>query len=156
VRAAVVRENDVYDYEEGMPQPVHRYSRFAPVEQRGPLVGVYAFAPMADGGISRVVEMGRDEVLKHRDMNSSNSRPDSPWKKWETSMWLKCAAHELEKWVPSSTEYRREITRSAGPRTAAPALHLPPAQTSMPQPDAIEGEVAEDWPATAPVPGDDR
>jgi recombination protein RecT len=156
VRAAVVRENDVYDYEEGMPHPVHRFERFASPEQRGPLKGVYAFAYMSEGGISRVVEMGRDEVLKHRDMNSSNSRADSPWKKWETSMWLKCAAHELEKWVPSSTEYRREITRSSGPRPVAPALHLPPAQPSMPLPDAIEGEVAEDWPATAPVPDADR
>lgn len=154
VRAAVVRENDAYDYEEGMPQPIHRYPRFASAEQRGQLIGVYAFAYMADGGISRVVEMGREEVLKHRDMNPSNKRPDSPWLKWEDSMWLKCAAHELEKWVPSSTEYRREIARSTGPRVhaAAPSTHT---LDALPASNAIEGEVADDWPATAPIPGGD-
>jgi recombination protein RecT len=153
VRAAVVRENDVYDYEEGMVAPVHRYPRFAPAEQRGPLVGVYAFANMAEGGISRVVEIGREEVLKHRDMNPSNKRPDSPWHKWEESMWLKCAAHELEKWVPSSTEYRREITRSAtpSPQLIAPA-GTPQVAAPALRPSAIEGEVAEEWPATADIP----
>jgi recombination protein RecT len=108
--------------------------------------------------MSRPVEMGREEVLAHRDMNSSNSRSDSPWKKWERSMWLKCAVHELEKWVPSSTEYRREITRSAAPApqlvTSAP-LPIPPGHVGR-QADAIEGEVAEEWPAVADVPDAER
>lgn len=153
VRAEVVRENDFYEYEEGMPHPVHRYERFASAEARGPLVGVWAYAVMLDGGMSRPVEMGRDEVLAHRDMNPSNSRSDSPWKKWERSMWLKCAVHELEKWVPSSTEYRREIARSGQPAAVAGvvppvAMAVPPAQRG----EAIEGEV-EEWPATAEIPG---
>ncbi len=159
VRAAVVRENDFYEYEEGMPSPIHRYERFAPPEKRGQLVGVYAFANMAEGGISVPVEMGREEVYAHRDMNPSNSRADSPWKKWEKSMWLKCAVHELEKWVPSSTEYRREIARSAGRALGpvVPALHLPPAASQPPQGEAIEGEIAEEWPAPSEIPdGGDR
>jgi recombination protein RecT len=154
VRAAVVRENDFYEYEEGMDRVIHRYQRFAPPEQRGPLTGVYAYANMAGGGISRVVEMGREEVYKHRDMNSSNARPDSPWKKWETSMWLKCAAHELEKWVPSSTEYRREVARSAAPTSPQrPVAEAPAAPVVVGTvPGTIEGEVAEDWPETTAVP----
>jgi recombination protein RecT len=156
VRAEVVRENDFYEYEEGMPHPIHRYERFAPLEKRGPLVGVWAYAVMAEGGMSRPVEMGREEVLAHRDMNGSNARSDSPWKKWERSMWLKCAVHELEKWVPSSTEYRREITRSGGgavrAEMSAPISAVGAASPmATPHHDAIEGEVT-DWPATAEIP----
>lgn len=151
VRAAVVRQNDSYEYEEGMPHPVHRFERFASAEQRGPLVGVYAFAYMAEGGISRVVELGREEVLKHRDMNPSSKRADSPWSKWEESMWLKCAAHELEKWVPSSTEYRREISRSTQPQGGAVLAEMSRPVVTRPRVEAIEGEV-EEWPATAPIP----
>lgn len=161
VRAAVVRENDFYEYEEGAASVVHRYPRFAPAEQRGPLVGVYAYALMAAGGISRVVEMDREEVYKHRDMNPSNKRSDSPWAKWETSMWLKCAAHELEKWVPSSTEYRREVARSGALPSAPqrPPAPRPSAAGHQPQGDVLEGEVlddapAEDWPQPADIPGD--
>lgn len=154
VRAEVVRENDFYEYEEGMPHPIHRYERFASAEQRGPLTGVWAYAVMLDGGMSRPVEMGRDEVLAHRDMNPSNNRSDSPWKKWERSMWLKCAVHELEKWVPSSTEYRREIARSAQPQGSAVLAEMSrPVMAQPKRAEAIEGEVAEDWPATAEIPG---
>lgn len=167
VRAAAVRENDVYEYEEGMPSVVHRYERFAPAEQRGPLVGVYAYALMAAGGISRVVELDREEVYKHRDMNPSNKRADSPWSKWEVSMWLKCGTHELEKWVPSSTEYRREIARSgavARPKRARVASQPDmPTGVDQPQGDVLEGEVLDDapangadWPEPAPVPDADR
>jgi recombination protein RecT len=155
VRAEVVRENDFYEYEEGMPHPIHRYERFAPPEKRGPLVGVWAYAVMAEGGMSRPVEMGREEVLAHRDMNGSNSRSDSPWKKWERSMWLKCAVHELEKWVPSSTEYRREIARSAAPQPQPIAAVTSTPRPAAPRVETIEGEV-EDWPATADVPGGEQ
>ncbi|MGC5033046.1 recombinase RecT [Micromonospora sp. DT229] len=168
VRAAVVRQKDFYDYEEGMPRPVHRFERFASAEQRGRLVGVYAFAEMRGGGISRVVEMGRDEVMRHKEMNRSSDRADSPWQKWEESMWLKCAAHELEKWVPSSSEYRREELRAqaAAERAAgAPASGspIPPQRgdvldgvlVDVPGPDAAGGFAEDEWPETA-QPGGDR
>lgn len=152
VRAAVVRKNDFYDYEEGMPRPVHRFERFASAEQRGPLVGVYAFAEMRGGGTSRVVEMGHAEVMKHKAMNRSADRADSPWQKWEESMWLKCAAHELEKWVPSSSEYRREELRA---QAAAERVAGGPAESDTIPPSrggVLEG-VLVDAPGTAPVGG---
>jgi recombination protein RecT len=35
------------------------------------------------------------------------------WNKWEKAAWLKTVARELEKWVPSSSEFRREQLRAA-------------------------------------------
>lgn len=120
VQAAVVHDKDLYDFEPGMDRPIHRHDRFADETERGPRRGVYAYAVMAGGGISRVIGMGRTEVYKHRDMNPSAKRPDSPWNKWESSMWLKCAVHELEKWVPSSSEYRRAAAATPPPNPAPP------------------------------------
>lgn len=156
VRAAVVRTNDYYEYEDGMDRPVHRHPRFASAEQRGALQGVYAYAVMAGGGISQVVEMGRDEVMKHKAMSKGSDRPDSPWQKWERSMWLKCAATELEKWVPSSTEYRREQARAvAVQRVSAAAPSASPSFAVPEKADTYDGEVvhdATDWPEVVDVP----
>ncbi len=145
VQAAVVREKDFYDYELGMDRPVHRFDRFAGEGERGPLKGVFAYATMVGGGISRVVEMGQAEVYKHRDMNPSAKRPDSPWNKWEDSMWLKCAVHELEKWVPSSSEYRRSA--AIGMQVAPPPASRPPVRAAAG--DVMDGEVI-DHPTSGP------
>jgi len=82
-----------------------RHRRFLSEDDRGPLVGVYAFARFAGGVISRVVEMGHGEVMKHKAVAKTTKFWDGPW---EPSMWLKTAVHELEKWVPTSAEFRKE------------------------------------------------
>lgn len=157
VRANLVRANDHYDYDEAtMDRPVHRYPRFATAEQRGPLIGVYAYAEMRAGGISRVVEMARDVVMRHKAMSQASDRADSPWQKWEESMWMKCAAHELEKWVPSSTEYRRGELRAAAEAQRivdAPHAQQPQGETV----DYVDGTVVEQpaeqsWPAVTQPP----
>lgn len=82
-----------------------QHRRFMSEEQRGSMVGVYAFARFAGGVISRVVEMGHGEVMKHKAVAKTTKFWDGPW---EPSMWLKTAVHELEKWVPTSAEFRKE------------------------------------------------
>lgn len=145
VHAQVVRQGDLYKFEEGMDHPVHQFARFAGVAERGPLVGVYAYARMVTGGHSRVVELGPEEIYQRRDMNPSAKRSDSPWVLWEHKMWLKSAAHDLEAWVPTSREYRMPVqaTAVAGrpPMPAQPALGAVPA-------DYVEAD-ADEWPATA-------
>jgi recombination protein RecT len=78
---------------------------------------------MAEGGISRPVEMGREEVLPAPRHERLEQPLGLPVEEVGASMWLKCAVHELEKWVPSSTEYRREIARSATPQPQPAAVH---------------------------------
>ncbi len=91
---------------------------------RGEMVGVYAYAVLMTGAVSRVVILNRDDVLAARD--AGGYRPDdeySPWNRADAgkgrpeftgrSMWWKTAARRLEPWVPTSAEYRREQLRAA-------------------------------------------
>src|SRR5690606_31887826 len=127
VKAEVVRANDYYEFDaKTMKVPDHRpgwfctdppgqarHARFLSEQERGEMVGVYAYAEFPGGGVSRVVEMGRAEVMKHKAVARGADSADSPWKNWEQSMWLKTGIHELEKWVPTSSEFRREQLRAA-------------------------------------------
>lgn len=103
----VVREKDYFQWQPGNV-PQHDADWFAPVAERGKLVGVYAFANLTGGGVSRVVVMSAEEVGKHRDV----AKTQEMWRKWEEAMWRKTAIHELEKWVPTSSEYQQERLRS--------------------------------------------
>lgn len=148
-----------FRYEVGMAQPDHEPDWFHSERGKEPrAVAVYAFARMAGGGTSRPVVMPRSEVMLHRAAAKTTKFWDGPF--WK-SMWLKTAVHELEKWVPTSAEYRRELARAAAaaedarakiPAAAAPQPAAPRPPVS-PQEDVYEGDIVEpddaDWPAPA-------
>lgn len=82
------------------------------------LKGAYAYAILETGACSRVVIMGRAQIMTHRDKAGiARSGPrageavfwDGPF---GLSMWLKTCVHELEKWVPTSAEYRMNRARA--------------------------------------------
>lgn len=147
VKAEIVYENDSYDFDEATMQlPQHKRDRFAGKSSRGRMVGVYAYAVMRGGALSRVVEMGEEEVLEHKAASKSGTGADSPWNKWPRSMWLKTAVHELSKWVPTSNEYltdqaraQGEMLRTAGQPTSAPPAPQPPAEPV--RAEVLHGEV---------------
>ena len=153
VVAEVVRENDEYRYTRGVDEvPVHTYPPFAGESTRGKLLGVYAYARMTNGAVSRVIELGRDHIERIKKSAEGTSTEFSPWRNFEEAMWLKSAVRQLQKWVPTSAEYRMEVARATAEaqRAAAdmPAVDLPPVD------DVLDGEVVDDWPDTA-QPGDD-
>src|SRR5258707_7409295 len=91
---------------------------------RGAMVGVYAYAVLMTGAVSRVIILNRDDVLAARD--AGGYRPDdeySPWNRLDAgngrpeltgrSMWWKTAVKRLEPWVPTSAEDRRGQLRAA-------------------------------------------
>lgn len=154
VKAEVVRKNDPYRFKRNtMKVPDHDPDDFASEDERGPLVGVYAYAEMIDGSFSRVVVMSKDVIMKHKAMSKGSDSAASPWKKWPESMYLKCAVHELEKWVPTSSEYRREQLRAAAEFNRG-GLPAPTPVRAQLQPgerivntgtgEIVEGEVADD------------
>lgn len=104
----IVYENDAFEYSPGSP-PLHQANWFASEAERGKPVGVYAYARFSGGVISQVVMMGESEIARHREVAKTKNIWDGPFK---MSMWKKTAIHELEKWVPTSAEYRREQIRS--------------------------------------------
>lgn len=156
VKAEVVRTKDTFAYDPATQErPDHRVNWFG--GDRGELIGVYAYAEMKDGSTSRVVVMDRAKVMEHKAMSRGAHKDNSPWNKWEESMWLKTAAHELEKWVPTSAEFLRDQARAAGEmlRTAnTPTAHEPPPPPPEPEPaEPIRVEVVEtEWPDVAGVP----
>lgn len=124
----VVRERDVFRYSPGRDErPIHEIDWDA--DDRGQLRLVYAYGVMKDGATSKVVVLNRQHIRAIRAQSQGADSPYSPWTKWEESMWLKSAAHQLQKWVPTSAEYIREQLRAArdvAAETVRPAPTAPP------------------------------
>jgi recombination protein RecT len=156
----VVRQNDRYLYRRGIERtPIHEFPAFAREVDRGPLIGAYAYAEMLGGAVSRVVELNLDDIERIKAVNTGSSYDSSPWVKWESSMWLKSAARQLRKWVPTSAEFRKELARAAGEAQRVASAPDAPVGIDTPQGDTIEGDFSDDgtagdWPETTPVPGD--
>ncbi|TCO64362.1 recombinase RecT [Actinocrispum wychmicini] len=149
VKAEVVRAADPFEYApDVMDRPGHKPNWFA---DRGELIGVYAYAEFFDGSTSRVVMMNRETVMAHKAKSRGATSEDSPWQAWEESMWLKTAVHELEKWVPTSSEDRR----AARDGTADPApVEVPRVADEVLDADLVEDDHA-DHPTATPT-GDVR
>ncbi|MFI1197730.1 recombinase RecT [Micromonospora sp. NPDC020750] len=148
VVAEVVRENDEYRYQRGIDEvPVHRYKPFARDADRGRLVGVYAYARMKDGAVSRVVELNRDDIDRIKASSQGANSEYSPWQKHEAAMWLKSGVRQLQKWVPTSAEFRREQLRAAAEAHRVATAPDAPEGTATAQGDVLEGEVLDAAPA---------
>jgi recombination protein RecT len=157
----VVREHDRYTFRKGIDRvPVHEHKPFARDAERGKLIGVYAYAEMITGAVSKVIELNADDMARIRAVNPASDSRYSPWTNWEAAMWLKSGARQLRKWVPTSPEFRQELARAAATaREVAAAPHMPPG-ADQPQGDVLEGEFlaaddapAEDWPDVPEIPG---
>lgn len=108
----VVKANDTFNYSPGRDdRPQHEVDWFG--GDRGALIGAYAYAIMKDGAYSKVVVIGPDEIKKSMAKSASAHSDYSPWKTNPEAMWLKTAARQLAKWVPTSAEFRRQALRDA-------------------------------------------
>jgi recombination protein RecT len=151
VNVEVVRERDSFVWTPGAlddqqpprwagPQqrPYHRVDWFS---DRGRLVGVYAYAVMKDGAISKVV------VLNQQHINHAKSKSDgvdsdySPWRNDEEAMWLKTGVRRLGKWVPTSAEIRQTVTIERVDSTLPPAAPaISPLDEADPD-EVVDGEL---------------
>ena len=171
VASVVVREvcaNDSFQYTEGADdKPVHSFGGYGKTgadffgadgsHDRGHMVGVYAYAVLTTGAVSRVVILNRPDVEAARDAGGYKPNdPYSPWNRYDAgkdhpefqgrSMWWKTAARRLEPWVPTSAEYRREQLRAAAQATAPPApawLPDPAEVNDVTDADVVEPEAIE-------------
>ena len=57
--------------------------------------------------------MSKRDVARAKASSASARSEYSPWAKHPEAMWLKTAARQLAKWVPTSAEYRRQQLRDA-------------------------------------------
>lgn len=113
VHVQVIRESDRFTPGRPGTVPYHDFPWDASVDQRGPLVGVYAWAVMLSGAPSHCILMNRHDVQKHRAASRSGDAFWGPaWPAegpWTPDMWQKTALHKLEPYVPTSAAYRWEI-----------------------------------------------
>lgn len=107
-----VHEKDGFEYSPGRNErPIHEIDWDA--DDRGPLRLVYAYAVMKDGATSKVVVLNRHDIGRIKAKAQNPTGKYSPWVTNEPAMWLKSAARQLRKWVPTSAEYVRHQLRAA-------------------------------------------
>lgn len=177
VASVVVREvcaNDSFRFIEGEDdKPVHHIGGEGTTgadffgangsRSRGDMVGVYAYAKLMTGAISRVVILTRDDVMAAKASSDGATSDYSPWNRADggkdhpeftgRSMWWKTAARRLEPWVPTSAEYRAGMLRAAA--EADNLRHTTPApqpQAVTPADEVVEAEIVEEggeWPQVA-------
>lgn len=155
----VVYTTDKFDYIRGVHQrPIHETDWT--VEQRGDLMLAYAYANMKGGAVSKVVVLTKADIALIRSKSASwtydqkNNKETSPWTTNPSSMWLKTAARQLAKWVPTSASYLTEQLRAVRaadqPGPTVPDIHAQPpipehAQVDISDPDeVIDGEVMDE------------
>lgn len=115
VTAELVHERDEFRYRLGVDRiPVHTFPAFARDSERGRIIGIYAYAEMTTGVPSRVVRLNEDAIARIKASSQGASSEYSPWVKHTGAMWLKSGVRQLQKWVPTSAEFRREEARAAG------------------------------------------
>jgi recombination protein RecT len=147
-----VYTGDGFTYRPGIDErPQHIIDWDAP--DRGTLRLVYAYAIMKDHATSKVVVLNRAAIDLIK-MSAVGAKSEySPWVTNEPSMWLKSAARQLAKWVPTSSEYRREQLRAA--QEVAAEHHAPRIEPLQPgqgeHVDPLTGEIYSDQPTDEPV-----
>lgn len=141
VRVGMVYEGDEFTYEPTAPPPLDFTLKQDPSrteEQRGAPLFAYAFAWFTNGHRSQVVTVNRERAEEIRNEHSRayaeaevSGKRDSFWHTHFDPMWLKTAARQLEKFVPTSAEVRALVAADqAGEAGHVQLLHAPDQETA--------------------------
>lgn len=172
VASVIVREvceNDEFEFTEGVhDKPQHKINWFG--GERGAMIGVYAYAILTTGAVSRVVILSRGDVMAAKAKSDAAKSEYSPWNAQDggpehpefqgRSMWWKTAVRRLEPWVPTSNEFRKDQLRAAAEvadeRAARASLTVTthaPAGPPGPQPviEDVDGELVTEGSDDAPA-----
>lgn len=118
VHAEIVRKGDRFQWQPSWAHaPLHEFDPFADDEARGKLRGAYAYATLAGPSgpvLSQVVVMGEKAITQRRKRSRGSGSEFSPWNTDTEAMWRKCPLRDLEKFVPTSVEWRTAARVDAG------------------------------------------
>lgn len=148
-----VREHDKFSYVPGRDErPIHEIDW--DTDDRGKLKLVYAYAIMKGGATSKVVVLNRSRINEIKSKSASARSDYSPWTTSEEAMWLKSAARQLAKWVPTSAEYIREQLRAVrdvqaerpqvAPATAAEVIPTEAGPTNTSTGEVFQAEIVDE------------
>src|SRR5690554_1158312 len=147
VQARIVRDGDEFDYEFGL-EPKLRHRPTADVDK--PVTHAYAVLRLKDGGADfDVMTVAEVDAIRKRSRAATNG----PWVTDYAEMAKKTVLRRLAKRMPMAVEMAQAVAQDERVRTAISPDELdvtPP--TADPDPEAIDGEVVDDWPQTAAPP----
>lgn len=110
LRANIVYEKDVFEYEEGLePKLVHKPDPF--IKDRGAPKGAYAIAVVNGQSIFKV--MSKDEIMEIKEFSQSKDSKFTPWDRDndpELWMWKKTVIKQLGKLLPKNETINRAIS----------------------------------------------
>lgn len=153
VASVIVREvceHDEFEFVEGVhTKPIHKINWFA--GDRGRMVGVYAYAVLNTGAVSRVVILNAEDIEKIKKSSDGATSDFSPWVNHERAMWWKSAARRLEPWVPTSSEYRREVIRATAEASVLAEADRGDQTLHRVDDEPVEGEVIDEPPVAPPL-----
>jgi len=123
INAQVVRQNDTFEFEDGL-DPTLRHKR-APggPEQRGPVVSYWAGAILRSGGRQFVV-LAREEAEAHG-RRFSKTFGKGPWTTDFDAMALKTCIRKLCKYLPASVETQTACALDEQTEVGAPQQFSP-------------------------------
>ena len=143
--AQVVYKGDEFDYDIVDKKPRTHKPYWTMGRQRGPLIGVYGFATLADGSVIPE-HMGADEVQKIR--SKSDNAAGAIFQDWEGEMARKSLVKRLQKYVPRTEKSEAFLQAvdldnagfdlAPGPRQPNAPAELAPAEQDC---EAIKAEV---------------
>lgn len=126
-----VYAEDSFTYAPGRDErPIHEINWDS--DDRGTLRLVYAYAVMKDGATSKVVVLNKAAIAKIKQSSQGSDSAYSPWQQHESSMWMKSAARQLAKWVPTSAE------RVGGPPVKVESERREPSSALSPAPTGLD------------------
>lgn len=141
-----VYSGDKFDYRPGRDLiPLHEIDWDA--EDRGSLRLVYAYARMKGGATSKVVVLNKAAIDRIKKSSQGTNSEYSPWVTATEAMWMKSAARQLRKWVPTSAEFRREEMQAAAEAQRIVEGSAGAIAPIVPEADYIEGDIVETSPA---------
>lgn len=103
IAARIVNQNDEFEYGYGIEDTLHHKPATG---ERGPMIGVYAIAKLAGGGVHFEV-LTMDDIEKAR--KASKAGTSGPWRDHFEEMAKKTAIRCLFKYLPVGTELNRAI-----------------------------------------------
>lgn len=95
----VVRKNDEkYGFDDD-GHFVHKFNPFDSDEQRGDIIGSYCKVVYDDGSVD-IEFVNLDEIKRVKAVSKTAHQNDSPWNKWQESMFRKTAVKKMMKHIP--------------------------------------------------------
>jgi recombination protein RecT len=150
VHAEIVRANDTFmPYSGPNGRPLHEYGgklgAFSKQEERGEIIGVYAYAMLPGGVPSEVIKLSMEDLMTIRAFAAT----PRIWNAHPIPMFKKSALRRLEPFVPVSSGYRQSAANAqAFIASVAPQMPVqrmednpPPVADADDVPVTVEGTI---------------